>query len=233
MSQSTVGGRWVRFRVAPTRLPFSRAPRLGPQHASPSKLFLSVNSKISGPGGTQDLLAQRAANIKELQTVATLTVNIGVDPALADHVTGDPAAMLAIKLGGPVLAAAGILWSAVVEQLVTSESPSRPGQPPARESGELLLSIRIEMDDNRLGARVGSNLDYASYLELGTRRMAERPFLLPALERARTDIEHVIGQGARDIVDGRDVLGFDRLERFPIIRSHIRRRRSSFGTQQA
>ena len=94
-----------------------------------------------------------------------------------------------------------------------SESPSKPGEPPAKESGELIQSIRIELDADELGAKVGSNLEYASFLELGTRRTSERPFLLPALERARTDIEHIIGQGARAIIDGSDFLRSDELAR--------------------
>jgi HK97 gp10 family phage protein len=62
---------------------------------------------------------------------------------------------------------------------------SAPGEPPARQSGRLQRSIVVELDPSRPSAKVIATADYARALEFGTRRMAARPFLRPALERNR------------------------------------------------
>ena len=51
------------------------------------------------------------------------------------------------------------------------------------DTGRLRSSIVNELgrDGRGLVARVGTNVEYAPYLELGTRRMSARPFLRPAL----------------------------------------------------
>jgi hypothetical protein len=61
---------------------------------------------------------------------------------------------------------------------------SAPGEPPASDTGRLLTSIHHEMSDGPEGieGRVGSDVEYAVYLELGTRDMLPRPFLRPALD---------------------------------------------------
>lgn len=65
---------------------------------------------------------------------------------------------------------------------------SAPGDPPAVDTGRLRASISSELarDAQGLHARVGSRYDVALFLELGTRRMAARPFLRPALPAAKT-----------------------------------------------
>ena len=49
-----------------------------------------------------------------------------------------------------------------------------------RRSGRLARRVTIETTADGLAATVGTDLDYGTYLELGTRRMAARPWLLPA-----------------------------------------------------
>ena len=51
------------------------------------------------------------------------------------------------------------------------------------DTGALRASIRTTRDG--LTGTVGSDLDYASYVEEGTSRMAAQPFLSPALYRNR------------------------------------------------
>lgn len=60
---------------------------------------------------------------------------------------------------------------------------SAPGDPPAVNTGRLRSSIthRVAVDDQGVFAEVGSNVRYARFLELGTSKMAKRPFLRPAL----------------------------------------------------
>jgi HK97 gp10 family phage protein len=69
---------------------------------------------------------------------------------------------------------------------------SAPGQPPASDTGTLARSIVIDVDKDKMTASVGSNVKYAPFLELGTSRMAARPFLKRALEVKRTQIVKII-----------------------------------------
>lgn len=61
-----------------------------------------------------------------------------------------------------------------------------PGQKPAVRTGRLRASISWQLgsDDQGLFAEIGSNVEYAAYVELGTGRMAARPFLRPSLRAA-------------------------------------------------
>lgn len=54
------------------------------------------------------------------------------------------------------------------------------------DTGRLRSSITWEIgqDGTTIVGRVGTNVHYAPYLELGTRRMRARPFLRPALAAA-------------------------------------------------
>lgn len=51
------------------------------------------------------------------------------------------------------------------------------------DTGRLRSSIGHELgsDGGSLFVRVGTNVEYAPYVELGTRRMSAQPFLTPAL----------------------------------------------------
>lgn len=60
---------------------------------------------------------------------------------------------------------------------------SPPGLPPNTDTGRLAGSIRVAAYG--LMADVGTDLEYGKHLELGTQRMAARPFMVPALEAAR------------------------------------------------
>lgn len=64
---------------------------------------------------------------------------------------------------------------------------SSPGQPPAVDTGRLRSSITYEIGTQGrvLVARVGTNVEYAKHLELGTSRMRPRPFLRPALAKVK------------------------------------------------
>ena len=59
---------------------------------------------------------------------------------------------------------------------------------PAADEGILHTNIAIEIDPDRMGAAVESRAEYSSFLEFGTKNMAARPFLQPALEKNRKKI---------------------------------------------
>ena len=63
---------------------------------------------------------------------------------------------------------------------------SAPGEAPATDTGTLVSSIYNEerSNRNRFLRVIGSRLQYAYYLEFGTRRMDKRPSWIPAVERA-------------------------------------------------
>jgi phage gpG-like protein len=64
---------------------------------------------------------------------------------------------------------------------------SAPGDPFATDTGRLRASIThaLGRDERGLYARVGTDVEYGAYLELGTSRMDPRPYLRPALAAAR------------------------------------------------
>lgn len=64
---------------------------------------------------------------------------------------------------------------------------SAPGQAPATDTGTLVSRIFHEVEAGGMQASVASDVDYAAYLELGTRHMAPRPYLAPALRRHEYD----------------------------------------------
>lgn len=69
-----------------------------------------------------------------------------------------------------------------------TDYPTAPGEGPGVRTGRLRASIThsIGADERGLYAKVGSNVRYAVYLELGTRyNPAGYPFLKPALAAAR------------------------------------------------
>lgn len=60
--------------------------------------------------------------------------------------------------------------------------PSSPGEPPAVDTGTLRRSVQMEVQDapTLIIVRVGTNLKYGLFLEIGTVHIQPRPWLLPA-----------------------------------------------------
>lgn len=67
---------------------------------------------------------------------------------------------------------------------------SEAGDAPNTDTGRLVSSIQVDV--NPLGIFVGSSLEYAGYLEFGTSSMEPRPWLNPALESQRRNIEKLV-----------------------------------------
>lgn len=72
---------------------------------------------------------------------------------------------------------------------------SKPGEPPAVQTGTLRRSITSEHDEKHIAGVVGTNEEYGFYLELGTKNIAPRPFLRPALEKNKNNILQVFSKG--------------------------------------
>lgn len=74
--------------------------------------------------------------------------------------------------------------------------PSMPYNPPAVDSGDLRRSInyKVDVNDNEIVMRVGStmkNEKYPYWLEFGTEKMKERPYIRPAF---RNNFDFVVNQ---------------------------------------
>ena len=63
--------------------------------------------------------------------------------------------------------------------------PSAPGELPRKRTGFLQSSVQREYDESTLTARVGVTINaiYGLFLELGTKKMAARPWLLATLNK--------------------------------------------------
>lgn len=95
-------------------------------------------------------------------------------------------------LAGPVtrdLVRRAIRVEAQAKRNASQTPPSVPGQGPAVRTGRLRGSItwRLGADFVSPYVDVGSAVVYAPFVELGTSRMAARPYLRPALEAARSE----------------------------------------------
>lgn len=66
-------------------------------------------------------------------------------------------------------------------------NPSRPGEPPHKQTGRLRASVAWELVDDDT-ARAGTNVKYGKYLELGTGRMKARPWLQRALTESQSAV---------------------------------------------
>lgn len=67
---------------------------------------------------------------------------------------------------------------------------SNPGDAPNTDTGALVRSIQVDV--RREGVYVGSTLEYAPMLEFGTSTMDARPWLNPALESQRRNVQKLI-----------------------------------------
>ncbi len=201
-------GAWVRFRVHIVRAPGFAGGTFASPHAA-GQTLLKVTGISPVVGGSDDSAARSGIDDEGREYVDSYVVRVEVGRAVPGNAFESFETLLKGRLRDPVRACAGKLWVAVMEELDISESPSIQGRPPGRDTGELAQSIGIALDEDGLGAAVGSELDYALFLEFGTRRMAARPFLFPALERIKPVIEAKITRAARAALDNVDLTRVD------------------------
>lgn len=66
------------------------------------------------------------------------------------------------------------------------------------DTGNLRNSITHEME--KAEARVGTNVEYAPFVELGTVKMAAQPYLNPALEANKGNIKKIFADALKEAV---------------------------------
>lgn len=70
---------------------------------------------------------------------------------------------------------------------------SAPGEPPARRTGRLVGSFQV-VPTGRYRILVGSPLVYARHLEVGTSRMAPRPYFRRTLRENRRRLQSILSR---------------------------------------
>lgn len=77
--------------------------------------------------------------------------------------------------------------------------PSKPGEPPHKRTGTLDRSIDMETftRGRDFVGRVGTNLNYGLWLEIGTSKMLARPYLRTALDNMRKAIIRAINRAGK------------------------------------
>ena len=78
---------------------------------------------------------------------------------------------------------------------------AKDGDAPNTDTGGLVRSISVEHTSGNQVAFVGSGLDYAKYLELGTKKMGAKPWLMPALNVNLKNLETNIIKQARAMIE--------------------------------
>lgn len=79
--------------------------------------------------------------------------------------------------------------------------PSAPGEPPNADTHLLDRSIEATKT-GRLTAETSANAPYAVDLEVGTSKMAARPFMKPAAERIRPKANNFVAAAVKRVVSG-------------------------------
>lgn len=125
---------------------------------------------------------------------------------------GDPTAQVVAASWKGLQRAVVFLWTSIQAALNTSAnpqsvkrrgggsrtvytSPSKPGEPPHKRTGHLQRNVLYEFDEANKSAKVGvtQNAKYGMFLEVGTKRVAARPWLLATLNKVWAQLEALAG----------------------------------------
>lgn len=89
----------------------------------------------------------------------------------------------------PEAARRGCLRGAVViEGAAKGHAPVKTG----------MLRNSIKSEPIPLGAQVGPHVEYAAYQEYGTMYMPAQPYMRPAVEEKRKEVQRVVGEAIRN-----------------------------------
>lgn len=66
------------------------------------------------------------------------------------------------------------------------------------KTSQTLASVEVEDTRDRIGFSYGSNLKYARWLEFGTRRMRQRPYVRPVFQAVAKRVERIIGRAVEE-----------------------------------
>lgn len=75
---------------------------------------------------------------------------------------------------------------------------SAAGDAPAGDTGFLASNIHLILSADGMRGEVQSRADYSAPLEFGTRDMAARPFLQPALEQGKQKYKRMFSKAVKD-----------------------------------
>lgn len=79
--------------------------------------------------------------------------------------------------------------------------PSLPGQPPNADTRDLDTKIEtVVVAQNPPSVNVEANSDHAVPLEFGTSKMAERPYMRPAVAKKKARVSQLVGQAVRTTI---------------------------------
>jgi HK97 gp10 family phage protein len=113
------------------------------------------------------------------------------------------------RRGSQIMYAAGNLIQVEAQLSITNGAvsgqghiPSRPGQPPNNDTGRLADQIET-VQLSPLHTEVSSNARHAVALEFGTTRMAERPYMRPAVAKTRKEVLDLIRRAADEALKGK------------------------------
>lgn len=113
------------------------------------------------------------------------------------------------EVGKAVLAAADLIkvdaQISITEGSVSGKNhvPSLPGEPPNNDTGNLASDANIRSERTGITeAEVSSNAEYSVELELGTSKMAARPFMQPAAEKNRKKATALVMAAVKKVANG-------------------------------
>jgi HK97 gp10 family phage protein len=105
----------------------------------------------------------------------------------------------ALFAGGEIIA--GEAQRSIMEGAVSGKKHvvSKPGEPPKNDSHVLHNNIETAQIAP-LVVEVSSNAPYSAPLEFGTSKMAARPFMRPARDKKRKEVEQLVKQAVASAV---------------------------------
>ena len=148
-----------------------------------------------------------------------MTITVSGEKELKRKLLSLGASMDEALLGGVILTANDIRTDAI--KSINGVSPGRQvdrsrqgggtythtaaaeGNAPNTDTGKLVSSVSVEVNRSGLYALVGSNLDYAGFLEMGTSKMGARPWLEPALRKNRGNLNKNLSAAADAIIQAK------------------------------